>query len=187
MHFGPDGKLYVAVGENATPSNAQSLEHRAGQDAALQRRRIDPGGQPVPRAAPRASTRRSGRSDCATRSASRSTRTAAGCSSTTWGRARGRRSTSGGRAPTTDGRPTKGATSTAGVRFTAVFLRALEQQLARHRHRHRRRGVLSASHDDVPRRAGWGTTSSATMAGVGEPAGYREWQRGRMPLRGWAR
>lgn len=31
MHFGPDGKLYVAVGENATPSNAQTLSNRLGK------------------------------------------------------------------------------------------------------------------------------------------------------------
>ncbi|MBX7106302.1 MAG: PQQ-dependent sugar dehydrogenase, partial [Gemmataceae bacterium] len=31
MHFGPDGKLYVAVGENATPANAQSLSNRLGK------------------------------------------------------------------------------------------------------------------------------------------------------------
>jgi glucose/arabinose dehydrogenase len=31
IHFGPDGKLYVAVGENATPSNAQSLSNRLGK------------------------------------------------------------------------------------------------------------------------------------------------------------
>lgn len=31
IHFGPDGKLYVAVGENATPSNAQSLNTRLGK------------------------------------------------------------------------------------------------------------------------------------------------------------
>jgi glucose/arabinose dehydrogenase len=31
MHFGPDGKLYVAVGENAVPSNAQSLESTHGK------------------------------------------------------------------------------------------------------------------------------------------------------------
>lgn len=31
IHFGPDGKLYVAVGENATASNAQSLNNRLGK------------------------------------------------------------------------------------------------------------------------------------------------------------
>jgi glucose/arabinose dehydrogenase len=31
MHFGPDGKLYVAVGENAYPPNAQSLDTLHGK------------------------------------------------------------------------------------------------------------------------------------------------------------
>ncbi|MDQ1590438.1 MAG: hypothetical protein QOG71_1065 [Pyrinomonadaceae bacterium] len=31
MHFGPDGKLYVAVGENATPSNSQTLANLLGK------------------------------------------------------------------------------------------------------------------------------------------------------------
>ncbi|HEX5172136.1 MAG TPA: PQQ-dependent sugar dehydrogenase [Cyclobacteriaceae bacterium] len=31
MHFGKDGKLYVAIGENATPSNAQSLDTYHGK------------------------------------------------------------------------------------------------------------------------------------------------------------
>lgn len=31
IHFGPDGKLYVAVGENATPSNSQTLSNRLGK------------------------------------------------------------------------------------------------------------------------------------------------------------
>ncbi len=31
MHFGSDGKLYVAVGENATPSNAQTLANLLGK------------------------------------------------------------------------------------------------------------------------------------------------------------
>ena len=31
IHFGPDGKLYVAVGENAVPSNAQSLSTPLGK------------------------------------------------------------------------------------------------------------------------------------------------------------
>jgi glucose/arabinose dehydrogenase len=41
MHFGPDGRLYVAVGENATPSNAQTLGNllgkvlRIGKDGAI--------------------------------------------------------------------------------------------------------------------------------------------------------
>lgn len=31
IHFGPDGKLYVAVGENATSSNSQTLSNRLGK------------------------------------------------------------------------------------------------------------------------------------------------------------
>ncbi len=31
MHFGADGKLYVAVGENAVPSNSQTLNNRLGK------------------------------------------------------------------------------------------------------------------------------------------------------------
>ncbi len=31
LHFGPDGKLYVAVGENATPSNSQTLTNLLGK------------------------------------------------------------------------------------------------------------------------------------------------------------
>jgi hypothetical protein len=31
IHFGPDGTLFVAVGENATPSNAQTLTNRLGK------------------------------------------------------------------------------------------------------------------------------------------------------------
>ena len=31
IHFGPDGKLYIAVGENAVPSNAQSLGNLLGK------------------------------------------------------------------------------------------------------------------------------------------------------------
>ena len=31
IHFGNDGKLYVAVGENAVPSNSQTLDNRLGK------------------------------------------------------------------------------------------------------------------------------------------------------------
>ena len=31
IHFGPDGKLYVAVGENANPANSQTLANRLGK------------------------------------------------------------------------------------------------------------------------------------------------------------
>ena len=31
IHFGPDGKLYAAVGENANPSNSQTLQNRLGK------------------------------------------------------------------------------------------------------------------------------------------------------------
>src|SRR5256885_5691095 len=31
IHFGPDGKLYVAVGENANAANSQTLSNRLGK------------------------------------------------------------------------------------------------------------------------------------------------------------
>ena len=31
LHFGPDGKLYIAVGENANSSNSQTLSNRLGK------------------------------------------------------------------------------------------------------------------------------------------------------------
>lgn len=31
IHFGPDGKLYIAVGENANPANSQSITNRLGK------------------------------------------------------------------------------------------------------------------------------------------------------------
>lgn len=31
IHFGPDGKLYIAVGENAVPANSQTLSNRLGK------------------------------------------------------------------------------------------------------------------------------------------------------------
>lgn len=31
LHFGPDGRLYIAVGENATPANAQTLDNLLGK------------------------------------------------------------------------------------------------------------------------------------------------------------
>jgi len=41
MHFGPDGKLYVATGENAVPSNAQTLANLHGKVL-----RLNPDGTP---------------------------------------------------------------------------------------------------------------------------------------------
>jgi glucose/arabinose dehydrogenase len=42
IHFGHDGKLYVAIGENAVPSNAQSLANRHGKMLRLNPDPLDP-------------------------------------------------------------------------------------------------------------------------------------------------
>ena len=65
IHFGPDGKLYVAVGENANESNSQTLANLLGRCS-----RINPNGT-IPTTIrssvlPLAITRRYGLSDCAT-------------------------------------------------------------------------------------------------------------------------
>ena len=77
------------------------------EDAADQPRRLDPDRQPVLRHRPAASAGRSGRWAFGIRSRSRSSRARVGCSSTTWGRARGKRSTTASRARTTAGRSLK--------------------------------------------------------------------------------
>ena len=73
LHFGPDGKLYVAVGENANGAYAQSLNNRLGKILRINSDGIDSFGQPVLCIERPGRTARSGRSAFATRSLSRST------------------------------------------------------------------------------------------------------------------
>ena len=47
IHFGPDGKLYIAVGENAVPSNAQSLSNRHGKILRINSDGTIPGDNPL--------------------------------------------------------------------------------------------------------------------------------------------
>lgn len=47
IHFGPDGKLYVGVGENAAPSNAQSLSNRLGKILRINADGTIPGDNPA--------------------------------------------------------------------------------------------------------------------------------------------
>ena len=83
----------------------------ARQDPADQRRRHDPGRQPVLRHRRRETTARSGRWGCATRSRSPSSPARRGCSSTTSARTPGRRSTTASPARTTAGRRPEGPTT----------------------------------------------------------------------------
>ncbi len=46
IHFGPDGKLYIAVGENATPSNAQTLTNMLGKILRINKDGSIPGDNP---------------------------------------------------------------------------------------------------------------------------------------------
>ena len=47
LHFGSDGLLYIAVGENANPSNAQTLSNKLGENTAHQQRRQHSYQQPI--------------------------------------------------------------------------------------------------------------------------------------------
>lgn len=46
LHFGPDGKLYIAVGENATTSNAQTLSNKLGKILRINKDGSIPGDNP---------------------------------------------------------------------------------------------------------------------------------------------
>jgi glucose/arabinose dehydrogenase len=50
IHFGPDGKLYVAVGENAVSSNAQTLTNRLGKMLRINANGTIPADNPFPAA-----------------------------------------------------------------------------------------------------------------------------------------
>ena len=89
LAFGPDGKLYAAVGENANVPMPRSLANLLGKMLRLNSDGTIPDDNPF-FDTPSGGIARSGRSACATRSRSRSTRTARRCSSTTSGRTRGR-------------------------------------------------------------------------------------------------
>ena len=103
IRFGPDGKLYFAVGDNGYGANAQDLEQPARQDPADQQGRLDPPRQPVRRPA-RQARRRSGPTASATRGASSSTARPGSSTAATSATSAGRRSTTSSRAATTAGR-----------------------------------------------------------------------------------
>ena len=95
LHFGNDGKLYVAVGDNAKGSNAQTRDEPARQDPAPESRRHDSGGQSLLRAAKRREPRDLGDWDCAIHLRPRSSAALVGSSSMTWAKQDGRKSTQG--------------------------------------------------------------------------------------------
>ena len=150
IHFGPDGKLYVAVGDNATGANAQTLANRHGKMLRINADGTIPTDNPFfagirPRPG---RTGPSGRRACATRSRSRSSPAPGGCSSTTSARTPGRRSTTAAPGanygwPTTEGDFNPGVSS-----------RTSPAPLYAYSHggghvpgvRHHRRGVLQPGH-----------------------------------------
>ena len=114
LAFGPDGKLYAAVGENAVGGHAQTLANLHGKML-----RINPDRGPIGQAHTTliptdnpfygtATTVSSTRSGCATRLPSRSILCKRGSSSTTSATTRGKRSTTASPGQTTAGRTPRG-------------------------------------------------------------------------------
>ena len=94
IHFGEDGKLYVAVGDNANSGNAQSLRTLKGKILRINKDGTIPDTIPSTSGL-QAETAPSGRSDFATPSALRFSPTRARCSSMTSVNKGGRRSIGG--------------------------------------------------------------------------------------------
>ena len=140
--------LYVAVGDNANGSNSQTLAQPPRQDPAHPSRRHDPVRRiPSSAHATRREPRHLGARASAIRSPSPSSPAPAGCSSTTSGRTRGRRSTTGSPAPTTAGRPPKGRRP---IRASARRSSPTGTAAARRRLRDHRRRLLQPADRPVP-------------------------------------
>ena len=176
LHFGPDGKLYIAVGENANGANAQTLTQPPRQDAPHQPRRHHPHRQPVLQHRPPGTTAPSGRSASATRSPSPSSPAPAGCSSTTSARTPGRRSTTASPARTTAGPPPRGRPRPALPRPSTPTSTDRTRRL-----RHHRRRLLQPAQPPRSRPTTSATTSSPTSATAGSAARSR--RAGRRSLR----
>ena len=108
LAFGPDGKLYAAVGENANGANAQSMTNVLGKMLRLNADGSIPTDNPFFSTATGTEPRDLGARPAQPVHVRLQSRTAPSCSSTTWARTRGRRSTTGAPAPTTGGRRPKG-------------------------------------------------------------------------------
>ena len=106
IRFGPDGKLYFAVGDNGQGDNAQDLSNPHGKILRINKDGSIPADNPF--VGSPASWGRSGRTDSATRGASSSTARPASCTAATWATSAGRSSTTSSRVATTAGRCMKG-------------------------------------------------------------------------------
>lgn len=96
LHFGKDGKLYLAVGENGEPANAKNLATISGSCSASTRFPVPTHRTTTPSTTPATASGRgiaSGRTGSVTRSRPRSRREPDASSSTTWARLTGKRST----------------------------------------------------------------------------------------------
>ena len=168
LAFGPDGKLYAAVGENANGANAQTLSNLLGKML-----RINTDGS-IPTDNPFYTTA-TGRNRAIWALGLRNPFTFAfdpgrtrRCSSTTWARTRGRRSTTASPAPTTAGQRPKGATTDPKLPLAAIRLQPLGAAAARSRAARSTRRSFASS-----RRATPATTSSPTTAAAGSARSIR--------------
>jgi len=106
IHFGPDGKLYIAVGENANGSNSQTLSNLLGKMLRINSDGTIPTDNPFFNTATGV-IERFGRWVCAIHSRSRLSPAPRACSSTTWAKAPGKKSMTVLRDRITAGRPRK--------------------------------------------------------------------------------
>ena len=170
IHFGPDGKLYVAVGENANGANAQTLTNLLGKMLRINADGTHPDRQPVLHARPPGANRAIWALGLRNPFTFAFSRERAGCSSTTSARTRGRRSTTASPARTTAGRTTEGPTDRPALRGAAL---RLQPRAARPRLRDHRRRLLQPADARSSRPTTSATTSSPTTAAAGSAGSTR--------------